>query len=251
MVLAAHENVFPKQYFFPCRHYNQSHPCQRVLAVNARLKTVEHAVGDSVVNNRLSLGGQIADSLNEKWDLNMRILPMLNKITAVWASSQHANVMRRVVVHVFMMMLMAGCASESPIPPTSERAAGPGHDVHAKYNRPYKVKGKSYQPLLSAAGYRKHGIASWYGDESGELTAMGSRFNPGQLTAAHKTLPLPCRVKVTNTDNGRSLVVTVNDRGPFHKGRLIDLSRAAAKRLGVSGVAEVDVEYLDDRVDGV
>lgn len=176
---------------------------------------------------------------------------MVKKIIAVLIWSQHAYLKIRVISHAFMIMLLVGCASEAPIPPTPERAEWQGHNVYAKYNQPYRVKGKTYLPMPSAVGYRKRGIASWYGDESGELTAMGGRFNPKLLTAAHKTLPLPCRVKVTNTYNGRAIIVTVNDRGPFHKDRLIDLSHAAAKRLGVSGVADVEVEYLDDRVDGV
>jgi rare lipoprotein A len=176
---------------------------------------------------------------------------MLTKFIAVPNRSQHSYLMNRIIGHLLMILLLVGCASEAPIPPTPERAELPGYDVHARYNQPYKVKGKTYHPMLSAVGYRKRGIASWYGDESGDLTAMGGRFNPRQFTAAHKTLPLPCRVKVTNTENGRSLIVTVNDRGPFHKDRLIDLSHAAAKRLGLSGVAGVEVEYLDDRVDGL
>lgn len=176
---------------------------------------------------------------------------MLTQFIAVLNRSQHRYLMNRIFGYSLVILLMAGCASEAPIPPTPERAELPGYDVHAKYNQPYKVKGKTYHPMLSAAGYRQRGIASWYGDESGDLTAIGSRFNPRQFSAAHKTLPLPCRVKVTNRDNGRSLIVTVNDRGPFHKDRLLDLSHAAAKRLGVSGVADVEVEYLDDQVDGV
>lgn len=176
---------------------------------------------------------------------------MLTKFFANLNWLQRRHLMNRIVGHLFMILLMVGCASEAPIPPAPERAELPGYDVHARYNQPYKVKGKTYHPMLSAMGYRQRGIASWYGNESGELTAIGSHFNPGQFTAAHRTLPLPCRVKVTNTDNGRSLIVTVNDRGPFHKDRLIDLSHAAAKRLGMSGVADVEVEYLDDRAGGV
>lgn len=175
---------------------------------------------------------------------------MLTHFIAVFNGIHQTRLMRRIVGCLLLITLM-GCASEAPIPPTPERAGLPSHDVHAKYNQPYKVKGKTYYPLLSAVGYRKRGVASWYGDESGSVTAMGSRFNPQDFTAAHKTLPLPCRVKVTNTDNGRSIIVTVNDRGPFHKGRLIDLSHAAAKRLGMSGVADVEVEYLDDQVEEV
>ncbi|MCQ8105621.1 septal ring lytic transglycosylase RlpA family protein [Methylomonas sp. SURF-2] len=156
----------------------------------------------------------------------------------------------RFISQTVLVILIAGCASEPPLPPSPERAEVPDYDKQASYNKPYVVKGKTYYPLLSATGYRMRGVASWYGAESGRLTAMGSRFNPNQLTAAHRTLPLPCRVKVTNLRNGRSIAVTVNDRGPFHDARLIDLSHAAAKKLGVKGLAEVEVEYMDQSAAG-
>lgn len=99
--------------------------------------------------------------------------------------------------------------------------------------------------MASAAGYRAEGIASWYGSESGNKTAMGTRFNPQGLTAAHKTLPLPTKVKVTNLRNGRSVTVIVNDRGPFKKNRLIDLSHGAAKQIGLQGLTEVRIESIN------
>ncbi|WP_304055827.1 septal ring lytic transglycosylase RlpA family protein [Nitrosomonas communis] len=98
--------------------------------------------------------------------------------------------------------------------------------------------------MPSAVGYSEKGIASWYGAESGNRTAMGTRFYPQGLTAAHKTLPLPTKVRVTNLRNGRAVDVIVNDRGPFKKNRLIDLSHGAAKRIGLRGLTEVKVEYL-------
>jgi rare lipoprotein A len=98
--------------------------------------------------------------------------------------------------------------------------------------------------MASAVGYSESGIASWYGSESGNRTAMGTRFVPHAMTAAHKTLPLPSKVRVTNLHNGLSVVVLVNDRGPFRQGRLIDLSRGAAKKIGIKGLAKVKVEYL-------
>ena len=90
-------------------------------------------------------------------------------------------------------------------------------------------------------------MASWYGHESGNRTASGERFNPGGLTAAHKTLPLSTRVKVTNLENGHSTVVVVNDRGPFVPGRIIDLSHGAARRLDMArkGSSRVLVEALN------
>jgi rare lipoprotein A len=144
--------------------------------------------------------------------------------------------------------LFSGCASE---PPILHAATAVPHASHhhasrhkAAYNRPYKVKGKTYYPMASAVGYKEQGIASWYGYESGNRTSMGTRFKPRGYTAAHKTLPLPCKVRVTNLHNGRSIVVLVNDRGPFKKNRLIDLSHGAAKKIGINGLAKVKIEYV-------
>ncbi|HWF95083.1 MAG TPA: septal ring lytic transglycosylase RlpA family protein [Xanthobacteraceae bacterium] len=86
------------------------------------------------------------------------------------------------------------------------------------------------------------GVASIYSTESGSRTASGARLNPGELTAAHRSLPLGSKVRVTNRSNGRSVVVTVNDRGPFVRGRIIDVTPAAAHELGFSGLAPVTVE---------
>jgi len=146
--------------------------------------------------------------------------------------------------------LLSGCASmfsNTPSRPAETR----GHhapNLNAAYNKPYKVRGVTYYPLRSAAGYREVGVASWYGSESGNRTAMGTRFMPHDLTAAHKTLPLPSRVRVTNLNNGRHVDVIVNDRGPFKKGRVIDLSHGAAKRIGLHGVSKVRIEHLDGRI---
>ena len=144
--------------------------------------------------------------------------------------------------------LFSGCASQPPSlnPVATAPQAFRHHDSRHKaaYNRPYKVKGKTYYPMASAAGYSEQGIASWYGYESGNRTSMGNRFKPHNYTAAHKTLPLPSKVRVTNLHNGRSIIVLVNDRGPFKNGRLIDLSHGAAKKIGVNGLAKVKVEYI-------
>lgn len=119
---------------------------------------------------------------------------------------------------------------------------------------PYVVNGKRYVPmtLAQAAKYREKGIASWYGDETrrqkgGHMTANGEAFDPDGLNAAHKHLPLPTYVKVTNLDNGKSIIVRVNDRGPFVAGRIIDLSAGAAKKLGFykKGTARVLVETIE------
>lgn len=113
--------------------------------------------------------------------------------------------------------------------------------------RPYTVLGKSYTPLKTGKGYSNTGIASWYGKKfHGHLTANGEIYNMFTMTAAHKTLPLPSFVRVTNLNNGRQAVVRVNDRGPFHQNRIIDLSYAAAMKLGVldTGTAKVKVDVL-------
>lgn len=101
--------------------------------------------------------------------------------------------------------------------------------------------------MTSSRGYREVGLASWYGFESGNRTATGQHFNPNGLSAAHKTLPLPTRVRVTNLENGKSTTLVVNDRGPFIPGRLIDLSYGAAKMLKMHrrGTARVLVEALN------
>ena len=118
-----------------------------------------------------------------------------------------------------------------------------------KIGDPYQVGGVWYYPERNLT-YDKTGIASWYGDEfAGRLTANGEIFNPEMVTAAHKTLPMPSVVRVTNLDNGRSLVVRVNDRGPFVPGRIIDLSRESARLLGFkeAGIAKVRVQLLAEQ----
>jgi rare lipoprotein A len=111
----------------------------------------------------------------------------------------------------------------------------------------YTVFGKTYRVMDEAKGYRERGGASWYGRKfHGHLTANGERYDMYAMTAAHKSLPLPSFVRVTHLGNGKSVVVRVNDRGPFHKGRIIDLSYAAAARLDMlgAGTAEVEVEAI-------
>lgn len=112
---------------------------------------------------------------------------------------------------------------------------------------PYTVNGKTYRIMASADGYREEGIASWYGAKfHGHTTSNGEIFDMNKISAAHKTLPLPTWVKVTNLDNGKSINIRVNDRGPFHGGRIIDLSYAAAVKLDYQdkGVARVRVETI-------
>ncbi|MEQ1440205.1 septal ring lytic transglycosylase RlpA family protein [Fontimonas sp. SYSU GA230001] len=115
----------------------------------------------------------------------------------------------------------------------------------------YEVFGKTYRVLDSAAGFRERGTASWYGKKfHGQKTASGEVYDMYQMTAAHKSLPLPSYVRVTRLDTGKSVVVRVNDRGPFHKGRVIDLSYAAAAKLDMlhHGSTQVEVVALDPLV---
>ncbi|MBG9996231.1 septal ring lytic transglycosylase RlpA family protein [Pseudoalteromonas sp. NZS127_1] len=117
----------------------------------------------------------------------------------------------------------------------------------ASASRPYTVLGKSYSPMLDETGYSEEGIASWYGRKfHGYHTSNGETYDMFAMTAAHKTLPLPSFVKVTNTANGKSVIVRVNDRGPFHDDRVIDLSYAAAYKLGyyTHGTAKVKLEAV-------
>lgn len=113
-------------------------------------------------------------------------------------------------------------------------------------NSPYTVFGTRYYPLASACGYRARGIASWYGRRFyKQRTSDGERYNMFAMTAASKVLPLPSFVRVTDLHNGRSVVVRVNDRGPFLDNRLIDLSYAAAAKLGMIGAGIAPVEVVD------
>ena len=121
----------------------------------------------------------------------------------------------------------------------------------ASGNKPYSVYGVTYTPLADTSGYRERGVASWYGKKfHGRRTSSGEPYDMYAMTAAHKTLPLPSYVRVRNLQNDRSVVVRVNDRGPFLHNRLIDLSYAAAARLGIlgagTGVVEVEAVGPDE-----
>lgn len=114
-------------------------------------------------------------------------------------------------------------------------------------NKPYNIYGVDYSPRVDIMEYSEEGIASWYGSKfHGHLTSNGETYNVFSMTAAHKTLPLPSFVQVTNLENGKTAVVRVNDRGPFHDNRIMDLSYAAAYKLGIfpGGTGKVRVELL-------
>lgn len=118
--------------------------------------------------------------------------------------------------------------------------------LHRYANDKYKVMGKEYQPLSPEQGYKARGLASWYGRKfHGKTTSIGEPYDMYAMSAAHATLPLPSYAKVTNLDNGKSVIVRVNDRGPFHEGRIIDLSYTAAYKLDIlKGVTPVEVEAV-------
>jgi rare lipoprotein A len=157
-------------------------------------------------------------------------------------------------------LLLANCASSnkfaSRVDPkygvsSSPRVVAFGEPVPKgggtyRVGKPYTVAGRVYVPEEDT-NYREEGLASWYGDDfHGRLTANGEVFDMGSLTAAHPTLPMPCYARVTNLRNGKSLIVRVNDRGPYHGNRLIDVSNKAAELLEFkgNGVASVRVEYV-------
>lgn len=125
----------------------------------------------------------------------------------------------------------------------------PRQEPKSKYGNPptYEVFGKTYRTMNTPHGYAQRGIASWYGSKfHGRPTSSGERYDMYKLTAAHRSLPIPTYVRVTNLDNGKSAVVRVNDRGPFHSDRIIDVSYAAAVKLGFQnrGTARVSIEAL-------
>ncbi len=121
-----------------------------------------------------------------------------------------------------VFVFMFGCTNAAPLSSPQDRP------------KPYKIGRKWYQPISSAQGFTQTGIASWYGqDFHGKITANGEIYDMHEMTAAHKTLPLDTYVSVHNLENDKSIVVRLNDRGPFVRGRIIDLSFAAAKKLGI------------------
>lgn len=143
-------------------------------------------------------------------------------------------------------------APRAPIDVASVADAVPKVEPKSRHGNPasYAVFGKRYYTLDSSDGYRERGIASWYGTKfHGRRTSSGDPYDMYAMTAAHKTLPLPTYVSVTNLDNGRSVVLRVNDRGPFHANRIIDLSYTAASKLGIlsKGTGSVEVLALDPR----
>jgi len=153
---------------------------------------------------------------------------------------------------LLLLGLLGGCSGTgNKVPEPSDTAdAVPKVEPKSKYGNPksYVVFGKRYYTKSSSKGHVERGLASWYGKKfHGRKTSNGERYNMYAMTAAHKTLPLPTYVRVSNLTNGRSTVVRVNDRGPFHGKRIIDLSYSAACRLGMAaqGIAMVEIRAID------
>ncbi len=171
------------------------------------------------------------------------------------------STMLRTVIGSLVLTLLIGCGS-SPV--REEADSGPAvppdlrhvkepvprKEPPSRYGNPesYTVLGRTYRVLDSADGFSERGIASWYGNKfHGKRTSSGEPYDMYAMTAAHKTLPIPVHVKVTNLDNGKTVIVRVNDRGPFKDGRIIDLSYAAAHKIGMTGTgtARVEIQALD------
>ena len=168
--------------------------------------------------------------------------------------------MRKVFKPLILLiaLTLAGCQSvKKDGPPRFPRnvehipdAVPKVEKVSRRGNKPYEVFGKKYHPLASSKNYKESGLASWYGTKfHGNATSSGEPYDLYGMTAAHRTLPLPTYARITNTRNGKSVVVKINDRGPFHSNRLIDLSYAAARKLGIygHGTGHVTVEAIDPK----
>ena len=188
---------------------------------------------------------------------------------AVRASESIPTIINRLPAYlsiIALIMALAACSSSPPsrysqrndtAPPLKldpdrirDAVPRPVKVVAAGNKSPYQINGKKYWVMTGqkATGYRQRGTASWYGTKfHGHKTSNGETYNMYRMSAAHKSLPIPCYVRVTNLDNGRVAIVRVNDRGPFHGGRIIDLSYAAATKLGYAdkGVARVSIEVID------
>jgi len=177
-------------------------------------------------------------------------------------NSSSVRFSRAATLAALMLASLSGCQSGDSFARLKD--SGPGHEVDvsqladavprvdpitiAGNKNPYTVNGRTYQLMPSAKGYSEEGMASWYGNKfHGRKTSNGETYSMYGMTAAHKTLPIPAYVRVTNLANGRQIIVRVNDRGPFHAGRIIDLSYAGAKKLGYHqhGTARVRVDAID------
>lgn len=150
-------------------------------------------------------------------------------------------------VLLLFSLFMGGACSFRGAGESTDEPGGVTVKKGARGTKPYTIKGKTYYPLLSSHGFSEEGIASWYGkDFHGKKTANGETYDMYSMTAAHKLLPFGTKVKVTNRENGKSIVVRINDRGPFVANRVIDLTRTGAERIGMiaKGTAPVLLETM-------
>ena len=150
-------------------------------------------------------------------------------------------------IFVVSLLILTGCAEAELASHMAKNVSGSRSQGNFKVGDPYKVGGKWYKPAESYT-FEETGIASWYGPNfHGKSTANGEIFDQNELTAAHKTLQLPSLIRVTNLENGRSLVLRVNDRGPFSRGRVLDVSKKGAELLGFKnkGTARVKIQVLE------
>lgn len=164
--------------------------------------------------------------------------------------------MRHLTLILLLLFTLTGCAGRERTitAPAKKWVATPGkYESSASKvpatQRPYEIKGKTYYPLPSAEGFEQKGLASWYGNPfHGRKTSNGETYNMYSRTAAHKTLPMNTHVLVKNLDNGREMVVRINDRGPFIRDRIIDLSHTGAEELGIiaKGTARVHIKALGE-----
>jgi rare lipoprotein A len=167
---------------------------------------------------------------------------------------------KQYLFYYVVVAFLAGCSSsgrykikddvgpQSPISIDSIEDAQPKYEPYSRGgNNDYQLRGGSYQIIKDIEGYKERGYASWYGTKfHGHRTSNGEVYDMYSMSAAHKTLPIPSYLKITNLDNGKKIVVRVNDRGPFHDERIVDLSYAAAYKLGVlqNGTAPVQIESI-------
>lgn len=171
--------------------------------------------------------------------------------------AEHSQPIRLFSVTTALLFTLAACSfggrdsgPSQPVDVSHIPNAVPKHEKRTRAGNPstYVVLGKRYYVLKSSTGFTQRGIASWYGNKfHGKKTSNGETYDMYAMTAAHKTLPIPCYVQVTNLKNGKQVVVRVNDRGPFHENRIIDLSYAAAKKLGITanGTGLVEIHTVE------
>ncbi|MFA0114924.1 septal ring lytic transglycosylase RlpA family protein [Vibrio sp. 10N.261.46.E11] len=185
------------------------------------------------------------------------------KITPIKTSLVNELPIKKLLSIVSLTVVINGCSSTEPtgrydidsdIAPDAPISVEHLEDAHPQYepyslggNTDYTLRGEDYKIVKKTEGFTEKGKASWYGKKfHGHLTSNGEIYDMYSMSAAHKTLPIPSYVKVTNTDNDKTTIVRINDRGPFHEGRIIDLSYAAAYKLDVlrTGTANVEIEVI-------